>query len=72
MRDKSSFDDFIISHVYMSKKSRREVNEYMMRRPYYGTKLDKELKDAKDRARAHRRGDDRCSDRDHRPFDEDV
>lgn len=44
--------------MQMSKKSRRCVVENMSRRPYYGTKLDKELKDAKDRARAHGYRDD--------------
>lgn len=52
-RGKASPDEFY-GPVFMCKKSRRIVNEYTMRRPYYGTKQDKELKDAKDRARADR------------------
>ncbi len=56
-RGKASPDEFY-APVFMCKKSRRIVNEYMMRRPYYGTKQDKELKDAKDRARADRCGND--------------
>lgn len=56
-RGKTSPDEFY-GPVYMCKKSRRIVNEYMMRRPYYGTKQDKELKDAKDRARADRHRND--------------
>lgn len=39
---------------FMTKKSIRIVTETMLRRPYYGTKLDRELKYAKDRARANR------------------
>lgn len=39
----------------LPKKSRRTVIETMHRRPYYGTKLDRELHDAKNRARANRR-----------------
>lgn len=42
----------------MNKRRKRHIQECAMRRPYYGTSLDKELKDAKNRARAHRRGDD--------------
>ena len=38
----------------MSKKRRQQVISNMLRRPYYGTRQDKELKDAKDRARADR------------------
>lgn len=53
-RGKASPDEFFVP-VFMCRKSRRIVNEYMERRPYYGTKQDKELKDAKDRARADRR-----------------
>lgn len=40
------------------RKRREMVNGMMMRRPYYGTKLDKELKNAKDRARSNRYRDD--------------
>ncbi len=43
---------------HMNRKQRRLLQETMLRRPYYGTKQDKELKDAKDRARADRCGDD--------------
>lgn len=41
----------------MNSKSRHEVESHKLRRPYYGTKLDKELQDAKNRARTDRRGD---------------
>lgn len=36
----------------MSRKSRRIVVANMQRKPYQGTKLEKELRDAKNRARA--------------------
>lgn len=42
----------------MNKKTKRHVKEYAMRRPYYGTYQDKELRDAKNRARAHGHRDD--------------
>lgn len=45
-------------NVPMNKRRHREIKSYAIRRPYYGTKLDKELKNAKDRATAHRCGDD--------------
>ena len=45
---------FCHSVVILSKKSRRSVTENKLRRPYYGTRLDRELKDAKDRAKAYR------------------
>lgn len=38
----------------MNRKRRNEVLTYMHMRPYQGTKLDKELRDAKNRARANR------------------
>ena len=38
----------------MNRKRRNEVLNYMHMRPYQGTKLDKELRDAKNRARANR------------------
>lgn len=40
-----------------NRKRRRHVKEWMLRRAYYGTKLDRELKDARDRAAARKRGD---------------
>ncbi len=46
--------DIIMSN--MSRKSRRIVVANMQRKPYEGTKLDKELKDAKNRTRDHQRG----------------
>ena len=41
----------------MNKKRRQIVIANMLRRPYYGTRLDKDLKDAKDRAERKRRGE---------------
>ena len=58
MSDLDDEEIYVNSMNAMSKKSRRSVIETMLRRPYYGTKLDRELKDAKDRARANRCGDD--------------
>ncbi len=45
-------DFFAHTKVYLCKRSRQIVTEQMLRRPYYGTRQDKELKNAKDRARA--------------------
>lgn len=49
---------FCHSVVILSKKSRRSVTENKLRRPYYGTRLGRELKDAKDRAKAYRQRED--------------
>lgn len=49
---------FIPTEMTMNKRRKRIVTDNVLRRPYYGTKQDKELKDAKDRARADRCGDD--------------
>lgn len=40
--------------IVMSRRSRWTVAANMLRRPYFGTRLDRELKDAKDRARSDR------------------
>lgn len=41
----------------MNRKRRNRVLTNMHRRPYSGTRQDKELRDAKDRSRAHKRGE---------------
>lgn len=43
----------------MNRKRRNEVLNYMHMRPYQGTKLDKELRDAKNRAKANGCREDR-------------
>lgn len=43
----------------MNRKRRNEVLNYMHMRPYQGTKLDKELRDAKNRAKANRERENR-------------
>lgn len=47
--------DIVMSN--MSRKSRRIVVANMQRKPYEGTRLDKELRDAKNRTRDHQRGE---------------
>ena len=49
---------FILTEMTMNKRRKRIVESNLHRRPYYGTKQDKELKDAKNRARADGCGDD--------------
>ena len=41
----------------MNRKRRRIVDQYRRMKPYQGTRLERELEDAKNRARAHRRRD---------------
>ena len=43
----------------MNRKRRNEVLNYMHMRPYAGTKLDKELRDAKNRAKSNRERENR-------------
>ena len=47
--------DIIMSN--MSRKSRRIVVANMQRKPYEGTRLGRELKNAKNRTRDHQRGE---------------
>ena len=54
MGDEQYFDSIFAD---MNRKRRRIVSTNMQRRPYWGTRQDKELKDAKDRARAHQGGE---------------